>query len=139
MDPLRTVEDLLGDVDSWPTYVIHNIFIEVPDPSSVKKVAAFMYGNGFPIDIAVECFNACNGYLSSFASHAMDTWYSLWDNNLGKQMTTYYSMFLKTLLRLNGEPVCGPEVTAMKFGIEGTGCLQMIKTTIDHVRSCKEC
>ena len=27
-----------------------------------------------------------------------------------------------------------PEVTAMKFGIEGTGCLQMIKTTIDHVR-----
>ena len=30
-----------------------------------------------------------------------------------------------------------PEVTVMEFGIEGTGCLQ-IKSTIDHVCSCKE-
>ena len=52
-------------------------------------------------------------------------------------MTGYYSMSLKKLLRINGE-AGWPEVTAMKFGIEGTGCLQMIKTTIDHVRSCKE-
>jgi hypothetical protein len=27
-----------------------------------------------------------------------------------------------------------PEVTVMEFGIDSTGCLQMIKTTIDHVR-----
>ena len=88
MDPLQAVEDLLGDVGSWPTYVMYNIFVEVPSPSSVKKVAAFMYGNGVPIDIAVECFNACNGQLRSFVSHPMDTWYSLWDN-LGKHMTGF--------------------------------------------------
>ena len=61
MDPLRAFEDILGDVDCCPTYVIYNIFVEVPDPSSIKKLAAFMYGNGVPIDIAVECLNASNG------------------------------------------------------------------------------
>ena len=32
-----------------------------------------------------------------------------------------------------------PEVTVMEIGIESTGYPQMIRTTIDHVRSCKEC
>ena len=137
MDPLRAFEDLLGVVDSWPTYVTYNIFVEVPSPRSVKKVAAFMYGNGFPSEIAVEDFNACSGQLRSFVSHDMDTWYSLWDTNLGKHRTEYYSMFFKKRLKINGE-VVWPEVTVMEFGIESTGCTQTIKSTIDHVRSCKE-
>ena len=95
MDPLRAVKDLLGVVDSWPTYIIYNIFVEVPSPRRVKKVASFMYGNGVPSDIAAECFNACNGQLRSFVSHAMGTWYSLWDTNLGNHRTEYYSMFFK--------------------------------------------
>ena len=53
-------------------------------------------------------------------------------------MAAYYSMFFfLKWLNINGEAV-RPEVTVMEFGIEGTGCLQMIKTTIGHVRSCKE-
>ena len=94
MNPLQAVVDLLVDVDSWPIYVIYNIFVDVPYPSSVKKVAAFIYGNGFPIDIGVKCFNAFNGELSSFVSHAMDTWYAIWDKNLyTKLKAEYYSMF----------------------------------------------
>ena len=72
MDPLQAAENLLGNVDSWLTYVIYNIFVEVPSPSSVSKVAAFIYGSSVPSDIAVECFNAGNGQLSSFLSYAMD-------------------------------------------------------------------
>ena len=64
MDPLKAVEDFLGDVESWPTYVIYNIFVEKPNTSSVKKVATFMYGNGVTIERAVQCFNACNGLNS---------------------------------------------------------------------------
>ena len=71
MDPLRAVEDILGDVDTWPTYIIFNIFVEVPDPSSVKKVAAFIYGNGVPLDVAVGCFNACCGIYRSRVSQTM--------------------------------------------------------------------
>jgi len=52
MDPLTAVEDLLGEVESWTTYAIYNMFVEEPSPTSVKKIAAFMYGNGVPFEIA---------------------------------------------------------------------------------------
>ena len=61
MDPLQAVEDILGNVETWPTYAIYNIFDEEPCPKSIKKVAAFMYGNRVPLDIAEECFKACCG------------------------------------------------------------------------------
>jgi len=49
-DPLRAVEDTLGDVDNWPTYNICDLFVAEPNTISVKHVAAFMYGNGVPIE-----------------------------------------------------------------------------------------
>ena len=55
MDPLSAVEDLLGEVECWPTYVIYKMFVEELSPTSVKKIAAFMYGNSVPIEIAVQC------------------------------------------------------------------------------------
>jgi len=50
MDPLRAVEDIVGDVDSWPTYIICDLFVTEPNTISVKHVADFMYGNGVPIE-----------------------------------------------------------------------------------------
>ena len=42
MDPFRAVEYILGDVETWPTYIITNIFIVEPITISVNKVEAFM-------------------------------------------------------------------------------------------------
>jgi hypothetical protein len=42
MDPLRAVEDILGDVESWLTYLIYDIFAVEPYAICVKNVAAFM-------------------------------------------------------------------------------------------------
>jgi len=55
-------------------------------------------------------------------------------------MAQYYSMFFKRWQWINGESLdqleaVWPENTVMQFGTENTGCLQMIKTTIEHVRS----
>jgi len=134
MDPLQAVEDILGNVESWPTYVIYNIFVEEPCPESIKKVAAFMYGNGVPLDVAFECFNACCGLNCSWVSQTMSKWYSKRDSHPHwKHKAEYYSMSFKQCLRINGEPV-RPEDTVMEFGIENTGYMLMIKTTIDHVR-----
>jgi len=58
MDHLKAVEDMLGDVETWPSYVIYNMFIVEPNTISVKKIAAFMYGNGVPVEKAIACFNA---------------------------------------------------------------------------------
>lgn len=53
MDPLKAVEDIFGDVESWPSYVIYNRFVEEPSQCSVKIVAAFMHGNDVHVERAV--------------------------------------------------------------------------------------
>ena len=42
MDPLALVEAELGSVDSWPLYVIRDLFLLEPNSCVMKKVAAFM-------------------------------------------------------------------------------------------------
>ena len=42
MDPLKAVEDILGGVGSWPTYIIYNMFLVETNTTSVKEVVAFM-------------------------------------------------------------------------------------------------
>ena len=59
MDTLRAVEEMLGDVETWPLYVIYNMFILEPNKISVNKIATFMYGNGVLVERAIACFNAC--------------------------------------------------------------------------------
>ena len=58
IDPLRAVEDILGDVESWHTYIIYNMFLVEANTISVKKVAAFMYGNAVPVTyiFSISCF-----------------------------------------------------------------------------------
>ena len=80
MDPLRAVEDIVGDVDSWPTYIICDLFVTNPNTISVKHVIAFMYSKGVPIEKAVDCFIAYVGMDSYYFSCAMKDWYSIWDN-----------------------------------------------------------
>jgi hypothetical protein len=44
MDPEEAVEELLGPVDSWPTYIIRHTFTQILHARAMKHVAAFMYG-----------------------------------------------------------------------------------------------
>ena len=60
MDPLSAVENILGDVESWPSSII-DLFITKPCTVSVINVAAFMYGNNVPVEKVVDCFVACVG------------------------------------------------------------------------------
>ena len=136
MDALQDAEDILGHIVTWPAYAIYNIFIEEPCPHSIWMVAAFMYGNGVPLDVAIDYFNACCGINRSWVSQTYSKWYSTWDTHPHKKVAEYYSIFFKQWLRLTGEPV-KPYVTVMQFGIDGideTGGPQIIRTKIDHVR-----
>jgi len=74
MDPLRAAEDVLGDVESWPTYVIYHMFVVEPNTISVNKVAAFIYCKVVPIEKAVDCCIACIGLDSYYLSCAVKDW-----------------------------------------------------------------
>jgi len=106
------------------------MFIVEPNTISVKKVAAFVYGNGVPVERTVNCFNACIGLDSYFVSCAMNDWYSIWDKNPYKvHKAEYYSLSWKCWIWINGkalnqQEVVWSQVTYMQFGTENTGCQQ---------------
>jgi len=47
-------------------------------------------------------------------------------------------MFSKRWLCINCVEAVWPEITVMQFGTEIIGCQQIIKTTIEHIRSCHQ-
>jgi hypothetical protein len=122
-DPLRAVEDITGDVDIWHTYIICDLFVTEPNTISVKHVAAFMYGNGVPIEKTVDCFIASVGFDSYYVSCSMKDWYSSWYN--AAHNAKYYSTASKRWMWINGN-VLQPEVTVTEFGIAKTLCRQII-------------
>jgi len=146
MDPLSTVENILGSIETWPSAVIVDLFITKPCTMSVQNVAAFMYGNCIPVEKAVDCFIACVGIESYYVSCAVKDWYTTWDNIPHKtHFAKYYSMAYKRWMWLNGkfaaqnEAVYPDEDDVMNslddFGIENAGCPLLINTTIRHIRS----
>ena len=59
MDPLSKVENILGDVESWPSSIIIDLFITKTCTLSVIHVAAFMYGNNIPVEKPWTVFCVC--------------------------------------------------------------------------------
>jgi len=113
-----------------------------PNTISVKKIVAFMYGNVVPVEGAIVWFNACVGLESYYVSCAMNDLYSMWDNNPHRaHKAEYFCKSLKRWKWINGNPLnqheaVWPEITVMQFGTENTGCKQIIRTTVEHVRLC---
>jgi len=100
-----------------------------------------MYVNGVPIEKAVDYFIALSDW-TVIMYRAMKDWYSIWDKNpYAAHKARYYSMTLKRWMWTNGnalsqQEAVWPEVVVMQFGTENTGFQQIIKTTIERVRSC---
>ena len=145
MNPLQRVEDIVGAaVENWPTYEIYNMFLEKPSRITVKKVAAFMYGNCVPLHKALDCFIPCVKTYSYFITVAKQEFYYLWNKYpTRKQKAQYYSITLNQWKCTNGaylnqSETVQPEITVMDFGFEATGRAQFIKTHIEHIRSCKQ-
>jgi hypothetical protein len=51
---LQSVEQRLDPIDTWPTYITRYLFVDVPSSPIVQRLAAFFYGNGFPVFTAVK-------------------------------------------------------------------------------------
>ena len=114
------------------------MFVVAPNIISVKKVAAFIYGNCVHVERAIDCFNSCMGLDSYYVSCARNDWYSIW---IKKAHKAEYSISLKRWIWIKGDALnqheaVWQEITVMQFGTESTGCHQIIKNTTEHIRSC---
>jgi hypothetical protein len=138
MDPLSVVEERVGAVESWPTYIILHMFVEEPNARTVRNVAGFMYGNQVPVEHAVNCFDACNGLNRSYVAEKIHEWYYVWRrDSYRSHMVEHYNTRLKCNVWINGwelnqeEKVPGAVVS--NFGVENSGCPQLIRCTIANV------
>jgi hypothetical protein len=127
------VESVIGGFEAWPTWIIRLLFVEDPTRSNVRKMAAFFYGNGLPVHIAVHFYILCNGKHPITITHHM---YAAFFNWMMSDRTThlelYYNVRLGRLLWINGwrldnrEPVFEDRGPAIPLGTEGTGLDDLI-------------
>jgi len=145
MDPLSTVENILGSVETWPSTIIIDFSITKPCTISVTNIAAFMYGNNDPVEKAVDCFVAYVEIDSYYVSCSVKDWYTTCDNLPHKtHLARYYSVAFKRWMWLNGKYAAQneavyPDDDVMNsigdFGTENAECPLLIYTTIRHIRS----
>jgi len=102
MDLLSAVENILDDMENWPTCIILDIFVTKRNTISVLNFPAFMYGNCVPVEKAVDCFVACIRIDCYYVSCAVKDWYSIWNSNPYKtHFPKYYSTTWKRWMWLN--------------------------------------
>jgi hypothetical protein len=125
MSPLRRVKEMVGGVDSWPTYIVLDMFVVESNALVKKKVAGFMYGNEVPVETAADCCIACRGQqYSREIKEALYSWYDTFDTHTrNRQNVDYWNMRSKRLLWLNGKELAQdetlkPKVTVMESGVE---------------------
>jgi len=94
------------------------------------------------VERAIDRFNGCVVFDNYYVSCVMKDWCFIWNKNPYKaHKAEYYSMSLKRRIWINGMALnqqedVWPQATYMHIGTENTGCQQIIKTTIQHIRSC---
>jgi hypothetical protein len=60
MSILDRVEKCLRPINTWPTYIIRFLSVDKPMPNIVKKLTAFMIGNGVNVEMAADLYLLCN-------------------------------------------------------------------------------
>jgi hypothetical protein len=137
---LQQVEQHLGQIDTWPTYIIRYLFIDVPKPGIVRELAAFFYGNDIPVSVASQLYNACNDKYNLQVNEYICGLYSHWQRCRYKiHMSEYYNVRLHKFIWINGTALnqleeVKPEVTVMDFGIGCTVCSSMIRNKLKLVK-----
>jgi hypothetical protein len=76
MDSLSRVEQFLGVAitDAWPSMIIEQLFVDEPTDTTLRHVVTFMHGNGVPIQLAIDCLNACNGMEQWYVEERLHEW-----------------------------------------------------------------
>ena len=57
---LESVEEMIGLIEGWPMTILRMLFLEPQTTNNIKTVTAFFYGNGVPVDLAYQLYEACS-------------------------------------------------------------------------------
>jgi hypothetical protein len=74
---LPYLEEKLGSVALWPTYVLRILFVDTPTLLGITSLAAFFYGNAAPLKAGLSLYLTChdNDDAFAFVTCIMTEWY----------------------------------------------------------------
>jgi hypothetical protein len=84
------VVSIIGVFESWPNSILRTIFVDEPTRTKVRTVAAFFYGNGLPVHIAVQFYVLCNGRRPVTITHTYAGYYNWLLAQRTPHLATYY-------------------------------------------------
>ena len=132
VNPLEDIQSLIGNIDTWPSEIIHKLFMGEYNRRNVFRVVLFLYGNCVPIGLALHFFSICNNHNKFLAVCHFTMLYTLWDNGLRSDCTcnnfAYYDIYLKRRMWVNRVQCERAGSPPIPLGIENTG------THAEHIR-----
>jgi len=137
---LQRIKQHLGQIDTWPTYIMKYLFIDVAKSRIVRKLTAFFYGNDIPVSIASQLYNACNDKYNLQLTEYICDLYSQWQGCRYKiHMSECYNVRLHKFIWINGTALnqleeVKTEVTVIDFGMDCTGCSSLIRNKLKVVK-----
>ena len=141
---MHAVENHLGSIDTWPSYIIRYLFVDTTTPHVVKELSAFFFGNDVPKALAYRLYQACNPTTTKHVRELFYEWYFIWQKSKYKRhMFMYYNMCMKKFVYLNGsclnqlehvEPVIGVPADVPTFCIDNKCCPTPLRSMLERVR-----
>ena len=116
---------------TWPSSVIMDMFYEEPKVR-VRRVAAFMYGNGVSVSDAANLYKACQGAWRNVSETHMYERYMQWAK-CGPCTLFYYNL-KKCMMWLGRNERVEQEVTVSNFGPATSQRLATISRRIAELR-----
>jgi len=97
MSLLQAVEQYLGGIDTWPSYIISDLFAETPSPRVVEELTAFFAGNGVPKTLAYKLYCACSPEAATeLVRQLFYVRFSLWhSSDTVRRHSMYYDVRIK--------------------------------------------
>ena len=118
------MERKLGLIDTWSTYIIQYLFVDVPSPI-IKSLASFFYGNCIPVYTATQLYIACYHTCTVDATKYMFQLYLHWQPRQSVykfHMLHYYVMLKRKHFWINSksffnqrEEVTGNEYDSIRY------------------------
>ena len=119
--------------------ILQMLFLEPQTPDNIKKVAAFFYGNGVPVDLAFQLYEACStvsrtGVMKEVRE--LYEWFATVEDGCGKCLETYYNIRYRKSMYVQGPRMGQLELVVPKprmlfsFG----RMLTMVERKLEHVR-----
>jgi hypothetical protein len=79
MNALQAVEEKLGPISKWPSYIVrHMSYTEPNDTTTLKSIIAFFYGNGIEAEKAWKCYCMLNNSDEHVIREKMQYYYDRW-------------------------------------------------------------